>query len=504
MKNKLTILYSALALIFVFNTSNAQAPFRYLSYAFPSDSLVGFDEDAAKKEALDNGYFGPEYHVVMYTMKRSYINHKYGYTTTSSNAKGSNPVIAAAPCINEDFEASPLGLVTSTLTGWQISEGQNQYIAPGGSCSMNGCCPKFPTNNAWIVNTPLAGDPVMGTIPVSPLGGTKVLKMNDNITFQGEVVRIQQTFPVTATNAVFQFAFMGALNGSGHTCCSQPYIRVTLIDCSANTLACPQVSITPPGPSCATVAPTGWTTNASGYSYTTNWMTRSVDLSPYIGTCITVQITVGDCDGWAHFGYAYVDCKCSPMAVTVNSVAFPAGSPAVAVAACGVTTATMVAPAGLGPYVWQGPAGSGITSNTNQVITTTTAGNYTLTMTPVGVCAPITKTVSLTFGTFPTAGFTSANSCTTYSFTNTGTPAPSIQTYSFVGSGAPPTFTSTSPTNVVNFGPSTTYTVYQTVTNMQLCTASASMVITTPPGPNPAFTAAPTFTQCMNGKRFYL
>src|SRR5207245_22270 len=158
--------------------------------------------------------------------------------------------------------------------------------------------------------TPVTGDPVMGTIPASPLGGTKILKMNDDITNKGEVVRIQQTFPVTSSNALFQFAYMAALNGTGHTCCSQPYVRITLIYCMNNLIACPQVSITPPGPSCATVSATGWSTNALGYSYTSSWQVRSLDLTPYMGSCITVQITIGDCDGWAHFGYGYVDCLC--------------------------------------------------------------------------------------------------------------------------------------------------------------------------------------------------
>src|SRR5437879_13491262 len=89
---------------------------------------------------------------------------------------------------------------------------------------------------------------------------------------------------------------MAALNGTGHTFCSHPYVRITLIDCSANLIACPQVSITPPGPSCATVSATGWATNSSGYSYTPSWQIRAIDLSPYIGTCVTVQITIGDCE----------------------------------------------------------------------------------------------------------------------------------------------------------------------------------------------------------------
>jgi gliding motility-associated-like protein len=510
MKNKSRVLFLSFFALFLFNASiKAQAPFQYLTYIFPSDSLAGFDQNMYDQMALQGGYFGPEYHVFMYTVKRNFINEKYNYTNPTkgylksgsgygANAKGGNNTVMGAPCANEDFEASPVGLVTGSLTGWQLAEGQNIYLNPGGSCTMNGCCPTFPSNNAWVMSTPVTGDPVMGTIPASPLGGTKVLKMNDDITNKGEVVRIQQTFPVTSSNALFQFAFMGALNGTGHTCCSQPYIRITLIDCMNNLIACPQVSITPPGPSCATVSATGWTTNVNGYSYTSAWQVRSLDLTPYMGSCVTIQITVGDCDGWAHFGYAYVDCLCLPMTINVNNILFPAGNAAVAVAACGVSTATMTAPPGLGPYTWTGPTGT----FTTQTITSTIAGNYTLTMNPIGVCAPITRTVNLTFGTFPNAGFTFTNTCTTYTFSNTGTGPPAVQTYSFVGPGSPTSFTTTASTSVVNFAPSTTYTIIQTVTNASGCPKTFSTTITTPPGPSPAFTASPSFTQCLTGNAF--
>ena len=326
--------------------------------------------------------------------------------------------------------------------------------------------------------------------------------MNDNIWAQGEIVRIQQTFPVTATNALFQFAYMAMMDGAGHACCDQPYMRIELMDCMNTPLACPIVTITPPGPSCATVSSTGWTSNASNVSWTPSWIIKSIDLSPYLGTCITVKITVGDCDGWAHYGMAFVDCVCLPMTISVNNLVFPAGTSAIAVAACGVATASLVAPAGMGPYSWTGPPASGITSNTNQAVNTTVAGNYTLVMSPPGLCAPITKTVSLSFSTFPNGGFTRPNTCTTYTLTNTGSASPAVQTYSIVGPGGPPTFTTTSPTTVINLAPSTTYTFYQTVTNAAGCYTTTSQVVTTPAGPSPAFTAAPTATQCLTGNAF--
>ncbi len=488
----------------MFNDQN-----RYLSYVFPKDSLAGFDENAAKQGAMQTMAFGIEYHYYMYWAKRNYINNKYGVNLYDPNSSiGFKPVIPtasinAAPCVNEDFEASPAttlstpaAAVGNNLAGWQVSTGQNS--GANGSCLQTGCCPTAGSNLVFVRQTPWT-DPApgpMGVIGASPFGGNKVLQMG-TAAGGGDVHRIQQTFPVTPTNALFRIAFRAALQ-AGHACCDQPYLRIEILNCNNQILACPQVSVVPPGASCSTVNPAGWVTNNSTWvTHTPNWMIRSLDLTPYIGSCVTIRVTVGDCPYSGHYGYAYIDCECLPMNVNVNNINFPAGSSIVQVAACSINTATMVAPPGLGPYTWNGPVGSGISNNPNQTITTTVAGIYTLVMNPVGVCAPITKTINLQFGTFPNAGFTVQNNCTTYSITNIGTQAPSVQTYTIIGPGGPPSFTTTNVTSVVNLNPNTTYTIFQTVTNPQNCPATFSMVLTTPNGPSPAFTAAPSFTQCI-------
>lgn len=441
-----------------------------------NDSLKGFDEQFYKQDALQRGFFGTEYNVYMYQSKKAYIAKKYNLNTNQnpygSNLKPGPATINAAPCVNEDFEAG-------NFTGWTVSQGQN--VSTGGSCTMAGCCPSV-SINSWIRTTPYAGPLPLGVIPASPLGGTQVAQLNDMVWNQGEIVRIQQTFPVTSGNALFQFAYLAAMDGSGHLCCDQPFMKITLLNCANQPLACPSVSITPPGASCASSVPSGWVTNTSGVSYTTSWQISSLDLTPYIGSCVTVQVTVGDCTGWAHAGMAYFDAVCKPITLQVNNNFFPAGTNAFVVSSCGTNTAVMTAPAGLGPYLWNGPGGSGITNNANQVITTTTPGAYTLTMNPPGSCAPIVKTVTLTIGTNPNSGFTTTNACNNYTFTNTGSGPPSIQTYSFMGTGAPASYTTTSPTSSVVFTPGT-YTVQQVVTNTVGCTSTATQVINVTGGP---------------------
>ena len=91
--------------------SQQAARLQYLSYVFPSDSLSGFNQAGANAAALQGGFFGIEYKVYMYREKRNYINSKYGYTTGLSfgaYSKANPTIINNAPCVNEDFEASPL------------------------------------------------------------------------------------------------------------------------------------------------------------------------------------------------------------------------------------------------------------------------------------------------------------------------------------------------------------------------------------------------------------
>ncbi len=483
--------------------SNSNKP--YYMYVFPSDSLAGFNEANAQQDALNRKCFGNEFFRFLYAEKRNYINIKYSIapvvTNPNSNTNYINakPIISptnqvnAAPCVNEGFESSlPTTLTTAaaaignTLTGWQVTSG-NTMQTPYNNCTATNNAPNPGCNFAWVRATPWV-PPVntnLGTITASPLGGNNVLQMNDNLA-GGKAVRIQQTFPVTASNCLFQLAYRAALL-SGHACCENPYIKVKVVNCFNAILPCPQVDVQPPGPSCASVTATGWQTNSSTWvTYTPTWMIKSLDLTPYLNSCVTIIIEVGDCPYGGHWGTAFIDTQCLPMNTTVNNIQFSAAQPVSFVAACGVLTATMTAPPGLGPYTWNGPATSTIVNNTNQTIFTTVPGNYTLTMNPVGSCSPITKTVNLQFGNFPTPGFSVTNNCTTYTITNTGSPAPAIQTYTIVNNG-PPSFSTTNNTSVVNLAPNTTYTIYQTVTNAANCPATFSMVITTPNGPSPAF-----------------
>jgi hypothetical protein len=458
MKKGIIIAFLCAGLI---NTIYSQNKYAFLKYVFPSDSIRGFDETFAKHEALSRGFFGPEYKVYMYRAKREFINQKYGYSASVSYSKPPLPGVVAAPCQNEDFEGLPTGSVAA-IPGWTLSVGQN--TATSGSCSMVGCCALTPTAGYSVVATPLA-DPVLGTIPNSPLGGSNVLKISDNIVNFGEVYRIEQTFSVTSTNSVMKYAYMSALDGTGHTCCDNAYMNVLFYDCSNNLIPAISHSIVVPGSVCSSSTYPGWFMNSSGVSYTPGWVLNSVNLTPYIGSCVSMQVTIGDCTGWAHYGYGYFDASCSPSKnVVVNSSTVVAAG---TIPVCG-STATLNVPSGTSSFTWNGPAGSGITNNTTTPITASVSGNYTYAVNSgTGTSVSV---FSLSLNNTPSVLLS----------TSSTTACASGGTVNLVGSPSGGVYTGTGVSGSVFTPPAApgTYTVSYSYTNTANCSNSASKTIT--------------------------
>ncbi|MCX7728602.1 MAG: hypothetical protein N2203_03940, partial [Bacteroidia bacterium] len=399
MKRQFYYLYLLTSLVFTTSIQviRAQVDIQSLiSYPFDRDSLYGFDEDAAIKEGLENNCTSTELKFFLYKKKREFIIQKYKLQRYNpvdywnwSDRNSIPPTIQTIACNNEDFE---LG----NLTGWSASDGTNNIS----SCTMIGCC-SGPSALALVVATPYSnpfGGP-LATIPNSPLGGNFIVRLNNN-TAGAKAVRISKTFTVTPSSSLFQFAFMAVLQNPGHSCCEQPFINISFEvsnNCTGppTPTTCPTFSIVPPSSGCSATF-SGWT-NAGGLSYTPNWIVSSADLTPFIGSCITVKVTVGDCTLSGHYGYAFFDAKCSPMDITTNNGSvvntYPAGSPTITASMCGYTSATLTAPPGLGPYTWQGPPG--FPTQTTQSVVTNLVGNYTLTMNPPGACSPITRTITV-------------------------------------------------------------------------------------------------------------
>ncbi len=419
MKPTKKIIIVLLAFIAAFaNKSIGQVGFKS-TYIFTADSVSGFDETAASSAALANGCYGKEFKVFMYNQKRIYVKQKYNLKTTSAKKltlfqnPASLKTSALAPggaCNNEDFElATSQVLAPTAVQGWTFQSG-----------SYNGGCspPSFVSTGIYTVHAnPIIDPRIPGQIKsyfdaqlnTTP-SGNSFLQLNDG--FAGaKAAQASKAFIVNPNNAVYQYAYLPVIEDGTHACCDQPGfdIKITVTNTVTNTstvLACPNISVAVPGPGCSFTIPPGgpnFVPCTAGYPtwVYSNWTASAIDLSPYLNNLVQLDITVVDCGFGGHGAYIYFDSKCSPMTIIGNNNPFPAGTPSITLPTCGSTGATMVAPAGLGPYSWAGP-GVGPPYTTpamsNQTYTTNISGIYTLSMNPPGSCAPIIRviTVSIT------------------------------------------------------------------------------------------------------------
>lgn len=416
------------------------------SYFFDSDSLEGFDEATARNSAISEQFYGAEFSVRMSQLKRNFINSKYRLTSTISKSKVFSPVSSYkalnTACDNEDFESSLPGTILSQnqINGWAVDGGYNGIISssgsstllsyfPGGltgatSCNLLGCCPMPPAHSEIVDCSSPGGfiDPYIGTqYPVFSVFGTgtvsgantanphisgglfgsKVLRINDGLNGDYSIERLTKTISVTTANALFQFAFISVFS-PGHACCDAGGLQITFKNLSTNSiLSCPAYSISAPNAQCSGGpsslnfynAGTG-TTYTPGVNYGTiyhPWELSAVDLSPYLGQVIVVEVIVTDCTAGGHFGFVYFDAACGAMKVSINENDYFMSDPVISYAGCNAQF-TLTAPANLQSYQWSGPFGF---TSTNSSITTSVSGIYTLTVGQGLLCSPVTKTMSI-------------------------------------------------------------------------------------------------------------
>jgi gliding motility-associated-like protein len=327
-------------------------------YIFDADSISGFNEEAAVREA--KLYFKKDWEIGRYVavLKRNFIDFKYGF---SSLAPLPTP---QAPCTNPDFE-------TGSLAGWVRSEGPNND-----SQTMAGCCPTSPSGQIVVV-TP-GNDPNLGaTLPrVPPGGGNFAARLGPTGAGDGGTsYRLSQQFNVTAANSVFIYRYAAVLNAAPHDCNEQPFFNITFRDCSNNPIPCGQFQEVAQSSACS-AGNTSYLTSGS-WKYLP-WQTRSFDLTAYIGQCVEIEFTVAGCvaSQGAHGGYAYVDASCQPMTLNLNGFDIPVGQTNSFICASG--TNTLCAPDGFTGYSWTGPGV--VTGQTTRCVSANTSGTYSVTL----------------------------------------------------------------------------------------------------------------------------
>ena len=411
--------------------------------SFYGDSLKGFNESEAKAKGLSKGFQGIEFIGYIKHLKREFIIQKYKLRqeqpliqAASSKLIGGVNTINVAPCVNEGFELNAPGSYTSagSVTGWTISS-----RTADGQCSPTSW--NAGSSEFSLVATPIVNFGAIGTIPHSPLGGTVVAQLN-NTSPNFNTTRLSQSFPVTSANAFFQFAYAGFWQdgNAGHGCCDQALFKLLVKDCNGNLLACPTLSLNPYTSGCTSGLTTYTVT--SGADSWCNWLVRSVDLTPFIGSCVTIEAIGSDCDGGAHYGVTFFDSNCGNQYSPSVNAGFgnSLGSPVNMCA--GSSYATIQAPLGYASYSWTPPAsGPSLTAAQSTLsalsLTNATVGaSYTVVMLSYSGCQfnavytlSNTNVGLSTIGSSPTCSLGTSGSATVI-----GTGSGSGYTYSWVNS----------------------------------------------------------------------
>lgn len=195
---------------------------------------------------------------------------------------------------NSGFEQTAAGVYTTAnaVNGWTVS---SQTVT---TCSVNTVW--NPGSPEFSVMTTPFYDPYIGIIGNNLFGGNKVVRLN-NSTANNMSTKIAQSVSVTSTQNIFYFGFAGYYQNGGHNCCEQPRPDVLIKNCLGNTLLATPVVL---GVGCISV---GVTFTSSGGGGWCNWQYLEVDLSPFIGSCVTVEFVTSDCIYNSHIGFTYFD-----------------------------------------------------------------------------------------------------------------------------------------------------------------------------------------------------
>lgn len=316
----------------------------------------------------------------------------FDYAIQITNVVPPHPASPTQPaCTNIGFDSG-------STAGWLGSWGHSMRI--GSSTDLTPIyTPMFFTMNSGQHDITSGGvdiqAPISQVCPLIP-GNTNSIRLGDgpNGAYGGS--RIEQKFQVTSSNALFTYYYAAVLQNAytidpttldtiPHLAQEQPYFQIDAQDCFGNPIACGNLLVTG-GPGIP-----GFTQIGNSGVFWKNWTPVMLDLTPYIGSCITIRFTVGDCSQGAHYAYAYLDATCAPMEIV--------SPPDV----CQYQTSVLAAPVGAAGYSWVETSNPGTVLGTSSTlsITPTTTGTFTYqcTLTSlVGCNSTVTASVTVVPG----------------------------------------------------------------------------------------------------------
>ncbi len=383
--------------------------------------LQGFDKKAAVDEMNSKNIPDADRAGYLRYLQAKYIqDHHYHYDFRGPGEQAFKNYAPPSPmsgfCPNAGFENYNFsnwqayswalsGVDWSTPAVWVngvVSNGLNASINdPGARHTVL----TIPPGNNNPCTAPVVGYDSMAINPTTGLAeipfvcpsGSGVSVRLGNAQVGSQTERLTYTMNVSAANAQFMYNYAVVLNAPDppgtppaqqtHTSLTQPLFTIRILDQNGNII----------GGNCGTYAVTtdsaanpnsGFIYNANGglcpgstgfgqQIYYKKWTSVGIDLTPQIGTNVTIEFRTYDCSQGGHFGYAYIDCDCGNSQIAVNFCQ-------------GANTSVMVAPAGFSSYQWFGPNNmnpvAGGTNDTLTIVGGTLGSVYTCQATSASGC----------------------------------------------------------------------------------------------------------------------
>lgn len=403
-----------------------------------------------------------------------------------------------------------MGYDNGDFTGWYGSWSNSVATGPDGAPTPTYVPTTYNTTTAQhSITSGAATDPLAGFPQVCPGMGSNSMRLGDGAVAGNGGATLEQKFSVSNSNALFTYyyavvitdavntVYYTAADGSDsvdvngdpvpipnaagtgdsivrHSSEQQPFFKVELFDNNGDPLACGNYLVV------GGAGIPGFTQIGTSSVYYKSWTPVFIDLTPFIGSNVTVKYTVADCSLGAHYCYAYIDAVCEPMVIIGPTDICPNGS------------GTLTSPLGGIAYSWSDIADPGTEIGTTQSITvspTAATTTYQCIVTSVTGC---NTTLTFTVNLYPVTTVTSTNDTicngSAGTIVATGSPTGAGNSYSWSPSAVATASLTQSPT---------TTTIYTcTYTDPNGCSATGTGTITVNPLP-PAPTTAPV-VYCQN------
>lgn len=277
----------------------------------------GFDKEKALLEAKARGLDPADY--------KGYVAHMEKHWMQEQGLIKQQPTtIAAKKNHSVTATGANIGFENGDYSDWTTEAGENlvnsfaplsniRPMTPGGIDSLpTVVCTGMDTNRQGLMTT-IYNDPLSGFALASPLGGNYIARVN-RYCFNYEASILSQSFNITPSQSILNYAYAVVLEDGGHAPGEQAYFMVTVKDQMGGIIDSVYMQaangVTPGFYPCL-----GGNTTATYYK---PWTPVSVDLSAYLGQYVTVEVTASACLYGAHSGYAYFDARLDSTSATPN------------------------------------------------------------------------------------------------------------------------------------------------------------------------------------------